>query len=77
MALAMKGLGYSSKIAVLLPLAEKHLGEDVAKAFKRLFELYAASEYGIESLTSERSNLAIEYAKKVLAVYQRYHGHRS
>ena len=30
-ALAMKGLGYSSKVAVLLPLAEKHLGKEVAE----------------------------------------------
>jgi len=32
----MKGLGYSSKVAVLLPLAKEHLGSDMADRFKRL-----------------------------------------
>src|SRR3989337_3301335 len=48
MALAMRGIGYSSKVAVLLPLAKENLGEDVADKFKKLFDLYTRSEYGIE-----------------------------
>jgi len=67
--LAMKGIGYSSKVKVLLPLTKEHLGEDIAKAFKKLLDLYTKSEYGVEFLTDEESRLAIEYAKKVLEVY--------
>jgi predicted nucleotidyltransferase len=69
-ALAMKGLGYSSKVAVLLPLAEKHLGKEVAETFRRLFDLYVKSEYGLEFLAEEESKLALEYAKKVMEVYE-------
>lgn len=69
MTLAMKGLGYSSKVAVLLPLAEKHLGKEIAETFKKLFDLYVKSEYGIEFLTEEESKLAVEYAKKVIEVF--------
>ncbi|GAB4543843.1 MAG: hypothetical protein Fur0020_13330 [Thermodesulfovibrionia bacterium] len=36
--------------------------------FKRLFELYIKSEYGIEFLTVEESKLAIKYAKEILKV---------
>lgn len=68
-ALAMKGIGYSSKIAVLLPLTKEHLGEEIARPFKKLFDLYIKSEYGIEFLTEEEARLAIEYAKKILEVY--------
>lgn len=67
-ALAMKGIGYSSKIAVLLPLAKEHFGEEKASAFKKLFDLYTNSEYGIEFLIEEESKLAIEYAKKIFEV---------
>lgn len=68
-ALAMKGEGYSSKAAVLLPLAEKHLGSEIAEAFRRLFELYIKSEYGMESLMEEEGRSAVECAKEVLKVY--------
>lgn len=68
-ALAMKGIGYSSKIAVLLPLAKEHFGEEIASAFKKLFDLYTKSEYGIEFLTEKEARLAVEYAKKILEVY--------
>ncbi|MEW6214172.1 MAG: nucleotidyltransferase domain-containing protein [Nitrospirota bacterium] len=70
MALATKGLGYSSKVAVLLPLAEKHLGQEIAETFKRLFGLYVKSEYGLDFLTGEESKLAVKYAKKVMEVYE-------
>lgn len=68
MALAMRGIGYSSKVAVLMPLAKEHLSEDVAGKFKKLFELYIRSEYGIESLSQEAARLAAEYAKEILKV---------
>src|SRR3972149_3909207 len=68
MALAMRGIGYSSKVAVLLPLAKENLGEDITDKFKRLFELYIKSEYGIEFLSQEEARLAIEYAKEILKV---------
>jgi len=66
MALAMKGLGYSSKVAVLLPLAKEHLGSDVADRFKRLFDIYIKSEYGMEFLTEDEARLAVECAKEIL-----------
>ena len=68
MALAIRGMGYSSKVAVLLPLAKENLGEDITDKFKRLFELYIKSEYGIEFLSQEEARLAIEYAKEILTV---------
>lgn len=71
MALAMKGIGYSSKVAVLQPLAKENLSEDVADKFKILFELYIMSEYEIESLSQEEARLAIEYAKEILSVCYR------
>ena len=70
-ALAMKGEGYSSKVAVLLPLARKYFGRDIAEAFRTLFDLYTKSEYGIESLTEEEAMLALEHAKKILVVYNK------
>jgi len=68
-ALAMKGVGYSSKVAVLLPLAEEYLGKETADAFRRVFELYVKSEYKMESLEHEEKKLALEYAKRVMEVY--------
>jgi len=70
-ALAMKGIGYSSKIAVLSPLTKEHLGEEIAEVFKKLFALYVKSEYGVEFLTGEESRLAVEYAKEILEVYNK------
>ncbi|GAB4543839.1 MAG: hypothetical protein Fur0020_13320 [Thermodesulfovibrionia bacterium] len=71
MALAMKGIGYSSKVSVLLPLANEHLGSELTEKFKRLFELYIKSEYGIKFLTVKESKLAVKYAKEILKVYER------
>ena len=68
MALAMRGIGYSSKVAVLLPLAKENLGEEITDKFKKLFKIYIRSEYGIESLSQEEARLAVEYAKEILAV---------
>lgn len=69
-ALAMKGLGYSSKVAVLMPLSEKYLYREIAETFRSLFNLYIKSEYGLEFLTEEESKRAVEYAKKVMEVYE-------
>jgi len=69
MALAMKGEGYSSKVSVLLPLAERHFGKHISDAFRKLFQLYVKSEYEVEFLTEEESGLAIELARRVLEVY--------
>jgi len=69
--LAMKGEGYSSKVAVLLPLARKYFGREIAEAFRKLFDLYTKSEYGMESLTEEEAMLALEHAKKILVVYNK------
>jgi predicted nucleotidyltransferase len=69
-ALAMKGLGYSSKVDVLLSLSEKHLGKQIAETFRKLSDLYVKSEYGMEFLTEDESKRAVEYAKKVMEVYE-------
>jgi len=66
MALAMKGVGYSSKMVVLLPLAEEHFGKAIAMKFKKLFKLYIKSEYGMEFLTVEEAKQAVEIAKEIL-----------
>ena len=68
-ALAMKGVGYSSKMMILLPLTEKYFGKEMAEAFKKLFHLYIKSEYGMEFLTDEEARLAVKYAQEVLTVY--------
>jgi predicted nucleotidyltransferase len=68
-ALAMKGEGYSSKVAVLSPLTERYFGKEIVGAFRKLFELYIKSEYGIEFLSDEEAKLAVGYAKKVFEVY--------
>ena len=71
-ALAMKGDGYSSKVAVLLPLARNHFGETIAADFERLFEIYTKSEYEMESLNRDDAELAIKCANSVLSVYSNY-----
>jgi len=68
-ALAMKGEGYSSKVAVLLPLAAKYFGNEIAERFERLFGIYIKSEYGMGFLTKEEAGMAIEYAKVIQGVY--------
>ena len=68
--LAMNGEGYSSKVSVLLPLTKKYLGIEIASVFRSLFELYKKSEYGMEFLTDEEAKLAIEYANKIMDVYE-------
>jgi predicted nucleotidyltransferase len=68
-ALAMRGEGYSSKVAVLAPLAEKYFGREIGAAFKDLFKLYVKSEYGMDFLSEEEAKNAIDCAKKALEVY--------
>lgn len=68
-ALAMRGEGYSSKVAVLLPLTERYFGKEIAEPFRKLFRLHIKSEYGIEFLTDEEAKLAVDCAKKILQVY--------
>lgn len=68
MALAMKGLGYSSKITALLPLVEEYISEDITIKFKTLFSLYVKSEYNMEFLTEEEAKQALKIAKEILSV---------
>ena len=68
-ALAMKGVGYSSKVKVLLPLAEEHLGKEIANAFRKLFNLYVKSEYKLEFLSKEEMETALKCAKRIMKVY--------
>ncbi len=68
-ALAMEGKGYSSKMSLLLPLAEEYLGGEIAAVFRGSFALYAKPEYALESLTRKEAKLAIEYATKIMEVY--------
>ncbi len=69
-ALAMKGVGYSSKMIILLPLTEKYFGKEMAEAFKKLFHLYIKSEYGLEFLTDEEARLVVKCAREILEVYE-------
>ena len=68
-ALAMKGEGYSSKVVVLAPLTEKYFGREIETAFKNLFKLYVKSEYLMDFLSAEEARTAIDYAEKILKVY--------
>ena len=69
-ALAMKGEGYSSKMAVLLPLTEKYFGKEISEAFQRLFAIYMKTEYQLQDLSEEEAGLVLGYAKEILKVYQ-------
>lgn len=69
-ALAVRGEGYSSKMVILQPLAEKYFGKETVEAFRKLFHLYIKSEYGMEFLTEEEARLAVECAKKILKIYE-------
>ncbi len=69
--LAMKGVGFSSKISVLIPLVKEYYGNLIADAFKRLFELYIKSEYTINFLTYEEASECVDLAKEILKVCYR------
>lgn len=69
-ALAMHGAGYSSKLPVLLPLAERHLGPDIAAAIETLNELYVKAEYRMVPLTHDEVGMAPALARKTFKVYR-------
>lgn len=69
MVLAMKGVGYSSKVATLLLLTQQYLGREVAETFRKLFKIYVKAEYELESVTEQESKLALEYAKEIMEIY--------
>jgi len=64
-ALAIKGEGYSSKAAVLLPLVRRHFGPDIAKRFQKLSDMYGRAEFSLESVSWEEAKEAIHLAYKV------------
>lgn len=68
-ALAMRGEGYSSKVAILLPLAEQYFGREIADEFEELFRLYIKFEYGMEWPIREEAGAAIGHAKAIQKVY--------
>lgn len=71
-ALAMKGEGYSSKVRVLLPLAQRYFGREITQAFRKLSDLYVQSEYAFESISQEVGLEAIDCAKQILNLYGRW-----
>lgn len=70
--LAMKGRGYSSKVAALLPLAQACFGKEVSETFKALFGLYVKYQYGFEFPSVDEGREAISYARKILNLYKTY-----
>jgi predicted nucleotidyltransferase len=64
-ALAMKGEGYSSKVAVLLPLVHTHFGPEIAESFQKLTDMYTRTEFSLESVPREEAEEAIHLAEKV------------
>ncbi len=69
-ALAMRGEGYSSKMAVLLPLTERHFGYQVAAALRKLFQLYQTADKKFDSISRDDARSALEQAREVLQVYE-------
>ena len=69
--LAMKGVGYSSKVGMLLPLAEKYLGKNIANSFRKLFNLYVKSEYELKFLTKKEEKRAVSYVETIMKVYSK------
>ena len=66
--LAMKGIGFSSKIKILLPLIEEHFGCQIASSFKRLFSFYVKTEYQLQLPDKDEATLAIEDANRITEV---------
>ena len=64
-ALAMKGEGYSSKVAVLLPLVRKYFSGDVAEIFAKLSDMYGRSAFSLVSVSREEAEEAIHQAGKI------------
>ena len=64
-ALAMKAEGYSSKVAVLLPLVREHFGQEIAEKFKKLSDLHSRTEFSLESVSRVEAKEAVHLAEKV------------
>jgi len=64
--LAMKGVGFSSKVKILLPLIEKHFGCDIASSFKQLFSSYIKTEYQLHFPDKHEAILAVKNAKRII-----------
>jgi hypothetical protein len=64
-ALAVKGEGYSSKVAILLPLVHAHFGHKIAEKFQKLSEMHSRTEFNLESISREEAEEAIHLAEKV------------
>ncbi len=64
--LAMKGVGFSSKVKILLPLVKEHFGSKVTSSFKRLFSLYVKTDYQFQFLDKDEAILAIEDARRIM-----------
>ena len=64
--LSIKGVGFSSKVKILLPLVEEHFGSKVASSFKRLFSLYVKTEYQFQLPDKDEATLAIEDAGRII-----------
>jgi len=56
----MKGVGFSSKVKIISPLAEEHFGLEVANAFKQLFSFYIKEEYELESPDKDDATLNLQ-----------------
>lgn len=64
--LAMKGVSFSSKVKILLPLVKKHFGSEVVAAFKRLFSFYVKTEYQFQLPDKDEASLAIKDAGRII-----------
>lgn len=66
LALAMKGIGFSSKFQVLIKWVNENFPFWISQSFKILFDLYIKSEYKMEELSKEECEKIIEEAKRIL-----------
>jgi len=64
----MKGVGFSSKMKILLPLTEEYFGLEVTDAFKQLFSFYIKEEYELESPDKDDASQAIKNANKIIKI---------
>ena len=56
---------------MLLPLAEKYLGKNIANSFRKLFNLYVKSEYELKFLTKKEEKRAVSYVETIMKVYSK------
>ncbi len=71
-ALAMKGEGYSSKVAVLLPLVERYFGQEIVEEFQKLSDMHDRTEFSLKSASREEAKEAIHLAEKIFE--KAFHG---